>query len=173
MVGRSLNSSPDTYGDLSIGQLFALNILNDKETICSGKTGVGFIPMGQAEWVVLAQGQNRVLTDPAYNARSAAREAGVTKFCRPEDVEIIDGNLYVAITTTRTVLQVPITTEHPLVTEYVGINTNMNNESDESAYGLYSPDNLASDSAGNLYIVEDNSGRAISGLPLQTRLRMV
>ena len=31
------------------------------------------------------------------------------------------------------------------------------NESDVEEYGLYSPDNLASDTAGNLYIVEDNS----------------
>jgi hypothetical protein len=33
----------------------------------------------------------------------------------------------------------------------------MNNENDVEDYGLASPDNLASDNAGNLYIVEDNS----------------
>ena len=151
---------PDTYGDLSAGQLFALNILNDDVTICSDKAGVGFTPTGEAKWIALTPGQNRVVTDPTYTARSAAREAGVTGFCRPEDVEVIGGNLYVATTTTHTVFQIPITMGSPVVTEYVGINTNMNDEGDVPGYGLYSPDNLASDRAGNLYIIEDNSGKS-------------
>jgi len=148
----------DTYGDLSSGQLLALNVLSDDVTICSETAGVGFIPTGNAEWVPLTPGRGRVVTDPAYNARAAAREARVTQFCRPEDVEIIDENLYVATTTTHTILQVPLSSEQPVVTEYVGINTNMNSEESVPAYSLSNPDNLASDQAGNLYIVEDNAG---------------
>ena len=151
---------PNNYGDLSHGQLFALNILNDNETVCSDKTGVGFTPMGQAEWVAIAPGQNRVVTDPAYNARASAREARVTKFCRPEDIEIIGEYLYVATTTTKTVFRIAISAKVPFVSEYVGINTNMNNERDDFAYGLHSPDNLVSDPQGNLYIVEDNDGKS-------------
>ncbi len=151
---------PENYGDLSSGQVFALNIINGGKTVCSGETGIGFTPTGQAEWVALSPGHNQVVTDPATNARAAAKEAGVTTFCRPEDSEIIDGNLYVATTTTRTVFQIPTTTDRPFVTEYAGINTNMNNESDVADYGLYSPDNLASDRAGNLYISEDNAGKS-------------
>ncbi len=151
---------PTIYGNLSAGKLFALNITSGEATICSGKAGVGFTPTGKAEWILLTPGQNRVVTDPAYNARSAASEAHVTKFCRPEDIEVIDENLYVSTTTTHTVFQIPLTTETPIVTEYVGINTNMNSESEVPSYGLHSPDNLASDRAGNLYIVEDNAGKS-------------
>ena len=151
---------PNRYGDLSSGQVFALNVIDGGETECSGVTGEGTTPTGQAEWVALISGQNGVVTDPAVNARAAAAEAGVTKFCRPEDAEIIDGNLYVATTTTNTVFQIPIASDTPIVSEYAGINTNMKNESDESDYGLHSPDNLASDREGNLYIVEDNDGQS-------------
>ncbi|MGB0910210.1 MAG: alkaline phosphatase PhoX [Nitrospirales bacterium] len=151
---------PENYGDLSSGQLFALNIINGGKTVCSGETGIGFTPTGAAEWVALTTGRNDVVTDPATNARAAAKEAGVTRFCRPEDAEIIDGNLYVATTTTRTVFQISIMNERPFVTEYAGINTNINNESDVPNYGLFSPDNLASDRAGNLYITEDNAGKS-------------
>ena len=151
---------PDRYGDLSSGRVFALNVINGSETVCSGVTGEGTTPTGRAEWVVLTPGQNGVETAPAINARAAALEAGVTKFCRPEDAEIIDGNVYFATTTTKTVFQIPITSDTPFVTEYAGINTNMKNESDHPNYGLHSPDNLASDHEGNLYIVEDNSGKS-------------
>ncbi|WP_454062788.1 alkaline phosphatase PhoX [Candidatus Nitrospira salsa] len=147
-----------TYGDLSSGQLFALNVQSDDITMCSETAGVGFIPTGNAEWVPLTPGRGRVVTDPAYNARAAAREARVTQFCRPEDVEIIEDHLYVAMTTTHTVFQVSLSSEQPVVTEYVGINTNMNSEESVPAYSLSNPDNLASDQAGNLYIVEDNAG---------------
>ncbi len=151
---------PDHYGNLSSGQVFALNIINGGETVCSGESGIGFTPTGQGEWVDLTPGYHSVVTHPADNARAAAAEAGVTKFCRPEDVEIMDGNLYVATTTTNTVYQIPMTTDQPVITEYAGINTNMNNERDVPAYGLQSPDNLASDHEGNLYIVEDNDGKS-------------
>ncbi len=151
---------PNQYGDLRSGQLFALNIINGDDSICSGVTGTGFTATGQAEWIALSPGRNRVLTTPSINARAAAAEASVTRFCRPEDSEIIDGSLYVATTTTNTVLQIPITTDTPFVTEYVGIHVNINNEDDIPSYGLQSPDNLASDHAGNLYIVEDNDGKS-------------
>ncbi|GJL66833.1 MAG: hypothetical protein NPIRA05_18040 [Nitrospirales bacterium] len=150
---------PETFGDLATGQLFALNVHSDDVTICSEASGVGFTPTGNAEWVTLTPGRNHVETDPAYNARASAREAGVTPFCRPEDVEIIDENLYVATTTTHTVFQVSLSSEQPVVTEYVGINTNMNSEESAPGYSLLNPDNLASDRAGNLYITEDNSGQ--------------
>lgn len=154
-VGDELNGGsiykfvPDQYGDLSSGTLYALNIPGSS-TVCSGSTGVGVTPMGAAEWLELD-------VAPGQSARDAADLAGASDFCRPEDAEIIGPNLYFATTTTRNVLQIPLNTATPYVTEYFGINTNVNNESDVEEYGLYSPDNLASDTAGNLYIVEDNS----------------
>jgi hypothetical protein len=154
-VGDELNGGsvyrfvPDQYGDLSTGTLYALNVPGST-TVCSGTTGVGVPPLGQAEWVALD-------IAPDQSARDAADAAGVSDYCRPEDAELIGPNLYFAMTTTRNVLQIPVNTEIPFVTEFAGINSNMNNESDAPDYGLASPDNLASDAAGNLYIVEDNS----------------
>jgi hypothetical protein len=152
---------PDRYSDLSAGILYALNIPGST-TVCSGKTGEGVTPTGQAEWIPLIPGQNGVVTDPAVDSRAAANEAGASEYCRPEDAERIGPNLYIALTTTKNVLQVPINTETPVVTEYAGINTNMNNEDDPLTmeFGLKAPDNLASDRAGNLYIVEDNSSQS-------------
>ncbi|MDH5562451.1 MAG: DUF839 domain-containing protein [Nitrospirota bacterium] len=164
-VGDELNGGsicrfvPAQYGDLSAGILYALNVPGSV-TVCDGTTGAGKTPTGPAEWIALIPGQNGVVTDPAVNARAAADEAGASDYCRPEDAELIGPNLYFATTTTKNVLQIPINTPTPVVTEFAGINTNMNNESDVSNFGLHSPDNLASDYAGNLYIVEDNSGES-------------
>ncbi len=156
-VGDELNGGsiykfvPDQYGDLSSGTLYALNIVSPGAI---DGTGTG-------EWVALVPGQNGVFTDPSVSARAAADEAGVTDYLRPEDAELIGPNLYFATTTDKRVLQIPVNTDTPEITEFVGVNVgNVNDESDVPTYGLHSPDNLASDNAGNLYIVEDNSSKS-------------
>lgn len=144
---------PEQYGDLTSGVLYGLNITDEGDDGISG-TGAG-------EWVALIPGQNGVITDPAVNARAAADEAGLTDYYRPEDAELIGSNLYFATTTDKRVLQIPVNSPTPQVTEFVGVNIgNINNGSVVPAYGLTSPDNLASDAAGNLYIVEDNSSKS-------------
>jgi hypothetical protein len=156
-VGDELNGGsvyrfvPDQYGDLTSGKLYALNVPGST-TVCSSSTNVGVTALGQAEWIELVGYDGNTMS-----ARAAADAVGASDYCRPEDAELIGPNLYFAMTTTRNVLQIPVNTESPVVTEYAGINTNMNNENDVEDYGLASPDNLASDNAGNLYIVEDNS----------------
>ncbi|MEW5893701.1 MAG: alkaline phosphatase PhoX [Pseudomonadota bacterium] len=70
---------PDTYGDLSRGQLYALRVLNGAKT-------------GAAEWVPLDMNQAQI------NARVAAAAVGATRYCRPEDIERIAQTLYVALT---------------------------------------------------------------------------
>ena len=67
---------PNTYGDLSSGELYILKV--------KGADGVG-----QAEWVGPV--------DP-INARTSGSEMGGTSYQRPEDLEIINNTLYVAIT---------------------------------------------------------------------------
>lgn len=67
---------PETYGDLSRGSLYVLKV--------NGADGVG-----QGEWVGPV--------DP-LTARESGTAAGGQSYQRPEDVEIIDGVLYVAIT---------------------------------------------------------------------------
>jgi uncharacterized protein len=150
-VGDELNGGaifkfvPDHYGDLSSGTLYALNILDE-----SAAPGVG---TGTAEWVALIPGQNGVVTSPAVSARAAAAEAGVIGYNRPEDYEIIGQTLYFAATGTNNVYAVRLNSQ-PFVTEFVAAGINVGTS---AAFGLQEPDNLTSDNAGNLYIVEDNN----------------
>jgi len=67
---------PDTYGDLSAGSLYALKV--------TGPNGTG-----KGEWVGPID---------AANARIAGTAAGAQSYQRPEDLEVIDGILYVAVT---------------------------------------------------------------------------
>ncbi len=156
-IGDELNGGsiykfvPNHYGDLSEGTLYALNIV-----VPGAIDGTG-----SGEWVALIPGENGVVTDPSVSARAAADEAGVTDYLRPEDAELIGPNLYFATTTDHRVLRIPVNSDTPEVTEFVGVNVgNINRESDVPSFGLRSPDNLASDMAGNLYIVEDNSSKS-------------
>ncbi|MCI0654826.1 MAG: PhoX family protein, partial [Methylococcaceae bacterium] len=158
-VGDELNGGSiykfvsESYGDLSSGILYALNIADEGADGISG-TGLG-------EWIALIPGANGVMTDPSVSARAAANEAGATNYLRPEDAEIIGPNLFFDTTTDRRVVRIPLNTDQPLVTEFFGVNIgNVPNESSNPAYGLSGPDNLASDAAGNLYIVEDNDGES-------------
>ncbi len=154
-VGDELNGGsiyrfvPTRRGDLSSGVLYALNIVDEGDDGIDGT--------GRGEWIALVPGHNGVVTDPAVSARAAANEAGATDYLRPEDAELIGRNLFFTTTTDRRVLRIPIGTEQPLVTEYFGVHVgNVANESEQPDYGLASPDNLASDAQGNLWIVEDN-----------------
>lgn len=70
---------PETYGDLSRGQLYALKVMNGAKT-------------GAAEWRALDMAQVQI------SARVAAAAVGATEFCRPEDLERIYSTLYVALT---------------------------------------------------------------------------
>lgn len=70
---------PDNYGDLSSGKLYVLGI---KDNTRRDNTGMG-------EWLGPI--------DPSQ-ARKKGTEAGGVSYQRPEDLEIIDDTLYVAIT---------------------------------------------------------------------------
>jgi len=70
---------PHTYGDLSSGDLYVLGITSDSRRDNTG----------QGEWLGPI--------DP-YMARESGTEFGGASYQRPEDLEIIDGKLYVAIT---------------------------------------------------------------------------
>lgn len=139
---------PDTYGDLSSGQLYALKVENGAKT-------------GAAEWVALDMNQVQI------RANVAARAVGATEFCRPEDLERIADTLYVALTCEDVdnaantsgpgaVLAVELG-EQPSV-KYVasaGKNAPFENRS-AGITGFKSVDNLASGPDGKLWMVEDN-----------------
>jgi secreted PhoX family phosphatase len=140
---------PDSQGDLSSGQTYALKIV--------GPTGDR---TGEAEWIALNQAAVEV------NADNAATAAGATGYNRPEDVEIATstGNnrggantLYVAITGAGDNRVIAIDLREPnggqnhqtaFVYDYVKIGVNATSD-------FELPDNLALDKNGNLYIAED------------------
>jgi hypothetical protein len=131
---------PTKYGDLSSGQLYALKV-NEQADKPKGT--------GPAEWVKLDMVQVQ------KDARKAAAMVGATYYGRPEDLERIGDNLYVALTSEQRVLFISLgdTTE---VKEFVkaGINTPI--EAKDKT-GFKSPDNLANGPDGKLWIVEDNT----------------
>lgn len=128
---------PDTKGDLSSGQLYALKVLDASRT-------------GSAVWVPLDRAAVRV------NSDAAAIAAGATGWGRPEDIEISTspgGNrggtnvMYVPATSEDLVLKIELNGDNAFVTNYVKGGVNVNS--------FDSPDNVALDSQGNLFIQED------------------
>jgi hypothetical protein len=140
---------PDTYGDLSSGQLYALRVMNGAKT-------------GAAEWVALD------MTQAQIKAHAAATAVGATEYCRPEDIERIDSTLYVALTCEDVnnaantsgpgaVMAVELG-DKPIVSYVVagGKNAPLENPS-TGITGFKGPDNLAHGPDGKLWIVEDNA----------------
>ena len=139
---------PDTYGDLSTGSLYALKV--------TGPNGTG-----QGEWVGPID---------AANARIAGTAAGAQSYQRPEDLEVIDGILYVAVTEgprdeTGTehfegrVISVDL--DNMKVNNFVkpGVNVavEIGKPGDEGFQtGFDSIDNLAEAPNGDLIMIEDN-----------------
>ncbi len=146
---------PDTYGDLSSGQLYALKVMNGAKT-------------GAAEWVALD------MTQAQIKAHAAATAVGATEYCRPEDIERIDSTLYVALTcedvdnpantsgknaagyNVGAVLAVELGKKTSA--QYVvasGKNTPYENHATATT-GFAKVDNLANGPDGKLWMVEDN-----------------
>lgn len=145
--------TPDTRGDLSSGQLYALKITNP--------TGDR---IGDAEWIPL----DRAAVQVDANATAAA--AGATGYNRPEDLEIgtstgddqgPDNIMYVALTGASNPVDnriIAIDLHEPrggndrstaFVYDYVKWGVN-------AVQGDFEmPDNVALDHEGNLYITED------------------
>jgi secreted PhoX family phosphatase len=95
------------------------------------------------------------------DARAAAAAAGATGYGRPEDVEVVGDTLYVAITSEHRVIAITLKGD-PVVTDFVkaGLNVPVEVDTDggsDEQTGFNSPDNLASDESGNLFIAEDNT----------------
>ena len=172
---------PTTAGDYSAGQTF---VLRDTDAVDSEAAGnwnsVSYDRTGSALWVALtdANGMALTATDPFdfsgdgnnRKGRFAADELGATPFGRPEDLEIgvlANGKevLYLATTSEQKVYSFELVNDMDVITrefltatgtvDYsgnpIGVSCNA------SSYGLCSPDNLAVDAEGNLYIIEDQA----------------
>lgn len=139
---------PETYGDLSTGSLYVLKV--------TGPDGTG-----QGEWVGPID---------ASNARTAGTEAGGQSYQRPEDLEIIDGVLYVAVTEgprdetgkehyEGRVISIDLEgmTVRNFVKPDVNVAVEIGKPGDEGFQtGFDSVDNLAEAPNGDLIMIEDN-----------------
>jgi secreted PhoX family phosphatase len=133
---------PDSYGDLSSGDLYVLTL----DVAAPDKTG-------PAHWVKLDR------NDVQVSARNAAAAAGATPYGRPEDMERIGNTLYVAITSENRVLAVTLGGK-PMVSAFVdgGLPSYVADKDFETADTTFEKvDNLASGPDGRLWIVEDNN----------------
>ncbi len=142
---------PARRGDLSSGQLYALKVV-----VPTGDR------TGEASWLPLNTAAASLDSD------AEATRVGATGYGRPEDVEIFTstGNgggqtLYVTITSENRVLGIDLREpaggrEHATGFVYDFVRAGMNAPMD-----FTSPDNLALDKAGNLYIAEDPASNPV------------
>jgi len=150
---------PDTHGDLSSGQLYALKVsgISDAEQKWNGEAGA----TGMFEWVALDRTQVQI------DANVAAEDVNATEYGRPEDIERIGNTLYVATTSSDRVLAIDL--DQQIITPFVQAGANVpaqdlsavgpvnNPPTDQFVTGFDDPDNLAQGPDGRLWVVEDNS----------------
>jgi hypothetical protein len=139
-LGAICKFVPDNAGDLSSGQLYALKVTDPSRT-------------GAAEWVALDRDAVQI------DARTEALGKGATTWGRPEDLDLIRNVLYAAITSEAKVIAIDLKTPQPFVSNFVeaGVNVPVEGSTRWGVHtGFRSPDNVAVDRAGNLWIVEDN-----------------
>jgi Ca2+-binding RTX toxin-like protein len=156
---------PNSYGDLSSGVLY---VLKDADAADGAD-------LGSATWIPLNNADGTLIpgvTDPQVNSRQSADDVGATNYLRPEDLQmsrLANGNevLYVATTTDNRVLSIEFADAGPVVRNFVSRATPTVNP--DGTLGapvdtrLNSPDNLAIDAEGRIYIVEDSSPSDIWG----------
>ncbi|MTJ06562.1 MULTISPECIES: alkaline phosphatase PhoX [unclassified Anabaena] len=157
---------PTTAGDLSVGQSFVLKVTaftgNASENWNSA-TNTSTTRTGAATWVAITDTNGVKLTtanpfdftSATTGGRAAADELGGTPYGRPEDLEIIGDTLYVATTSENSVYGINLKTNE--VKLFASRSTIDGGTGLAAGSNLNNPDNLASDAAGNLYIIEDNN----------------
>lgn len=165
-------------GDYSVGQTFVLQVLDfDGDPSLNWNENGDAPRTGKAKWVPFTDKngnavdaiQNDPFTEP-FGGRPAADDVGGTPYGRPEDVEVgklASGNevLYFAATSEATVYSVEMLgSDYAMVREFASEADTMKNEGfDPTSATLSSPDNLAQDALGNIYIIEDNPNTTTVG----------
>lgn len=141
---------PDSFGDLSSGQLYALKLtgISNADQLFGAYDPTTNPHTGAFEWVALD------MDDVVVNANVAADAVFATEYGRPEDIEIIGRILYVANTTEDRVIAIDLAKR--TVQTFVMSGLNVPVEVFGSVTGFNSPDNLANGPDGSLWIVEDN-----------------
>lgn len=170
-----------TPGDYTKGQTFVLKVdafQGDAAADWNAATNVNQPRTGLAHWVPLTDRQgvplpgvtnpfrNGPTTDPRFDpttrgGRPAADDVGGTPYGRPEDMDISklnNGNevLYIAVTSENAVYSFEILSQTAVfVRIFASRNTPRNLGYAPTTGRLDSPDNIALDALGNIYVIED------------------
>ncbi len=167
-------------GDYTVGQTFVLSVddfAGDAGRNWNDSANAGEPRIGVATWVPMTDRSGVPLpgiSDPfapgTGSGRRGADDADGTPYGRPEDVEVgmlANGNevIYFAATSERTIYSV----ENPgtgkaIVRVFASDSGTPKNEGFAPTTGeMNSPDNLAQDSLGNIYIIEDAPNGSSTG----------
>lgn len=107
--------------------------------------------------------------DDTRGGRAAADDVGATPYGRPEDMEVgllanFNEVLYIAITSEQSVISVEMLgNRKAIVRQFASRETPKNLGFPGTTGRLNSPDNLAQDALGNIYVVEDSPNRGNVG----------
>lgn len=178
---------PSVQGDYSKGQSFVLVVdafAGDPSVRWDVGVNIDEVRTGAAQWVALTDTDGAALTatnpfrnDPSRSndpdltrgGRAAADEMGATPFGRPEDMEtgyLANGHevLYFNATSENVVYSIEeLGHGQTMVRVAASTSTPTNLGFSPTTAQLKSPDNLAQDALGNLYIVEDKSDPIVAG----------
>ena len=154
----SANANATSGADyFAAGQTFAAKVNGGNNANAVG--GIVWEAITNATGGALAS--STVLVDGTIDGRVTANTVGATDYQRPEDIDIknlANGNeaMFIATTTTNEVYMFDLTTN----TSSVFANQNTIDLATGLAVGsgLLSPDNIAIDAEGNIYIIEDRNG---------------
>lgn len=170
---------PSKKGDYSKGQTFVLSVdafTGDASINWNAGVNAGSIRTGMASWIALTDSDGAALTahDPFDNetrgGRAAADDVNATPYGRPEDVEVgylANRNevLYFNATSEESVYSIEERGHGKAVVRLAASPATPTNLGFTPSTGkISSPDNLAQDALGNIYVVEDKpNGDAVGG----------
>lgn len=172
------------FGDYERGQVFVLRV--DDFSGAPGATynsaaNASAVRVGRASWIPMTDASGVALTsvDPFSNSggpdarpgRLAADEVGATPYGRPEDMELgrLDSGrevMYFAATSEQAIYSIELVSDRRAIVRLAAQEgTTPKNVGFPATSGvLNSPDNLAQDVLGNIYIIEDApNGSAVGG----------
>ncbi|GAB6140379.1 hypothetical protein JCM14076_11080 [Methylosoma difficile] len=170
-----------TPGDYTKGQTFVLKVdafAGNPAANYNDASNVGQPRTGMATWIALTDVDGNPLTSASpfengsagsasLGGRAAADEVGGTPYGRPEDMEVAtlaNGNevFYIAMTSENIIYSFEVLSDSQVkVGEFATEAATPKNLGYPATTGVMnSPDNLAQDALGNIYIIEDspNSG---------------
>lgn len=166
-------------GDYTAGQTLVLSVgafSGDATKNYNDPANLGQSRSGKAHWVPLTNANGKPLpgiSDPfspgSGSGRAAADDAGGTPYGRPEDMEIGVLNngrevIYFAANSENTIYTIEtLRGNRAFARELVGPATPKNDGFAPTTGILNSPDNLAQDALGNIYVIEDTPNGSRTG----------